>query len=47
VQGKIGIETLAFDRMNFSGFRCGINQIEMLADTEKVFSQTIDKGKFF
>src|SRR5260221_2837140 len=46
-QGKIGIEVLAFDRMNFSGFRCGINQIEMLADTERVFSQKIDKVNFF
>lgn len=46
-QGKIGIEVLAFDRMNFSGFRCGINQIEMAADTEKIFSQKIDKVNFF
>ncbi|MBI1766752.1 MAG: M23 family metallopeptidase [Bacteroidetes bacterium] len=47
VKGKIGIETLAFDRMNFSGFRCGINQIEMLTDSEKIFSQKIDKVNFF
>ena len=45
-QGKIGIELLAFDRMDFSRFRCGINEIEMLVDSQKVFSQKIDKIDF-
>lgn len=44
--GKIGIELLAFDRMDFSQFRCGINEIEMLVDSQKVFSQKIDKIDF-
>ncbi len=46
-QGKIGIEVLAYDRMDFSGFKCGINHIEMFADSEKIFSQKIDKVNFF
>jgi len=46
VTGKIGIELLAFDRMDFSQFRCGINEIEMLVDSQKVFSQKIDKVNF-
>lgn len=46
VNGKIGIELLAFDRMDFSQFRCGINEIEMLVDSQKVFSQKIDKIDF-
>ena len=45
--GRIGIEVLAHDRMDFSGFRCGINHIEMLADSEKIFSQKIEKVNFF
>lgn len=44
--GKIGIELLAFDRMDFSQFRCGINEIEMLVDSQKVFSQKIDRIDF-
>ncbi len=44
--GKIGIEILAFDRMDFSQFRCGINEIEMVVDSQKVFSQKIDKINF-
>jgi len=46
VNGKIGIELLAFDRMDLSQFRCGINEIEMLVDSQKVFSQKIDKVDF-
>jgi hypothetical protein len=45
-QGKIAVELLAFDRMDFSQFRCGINEIEMLADSQKIFSQKIDKIDF-
>src|SRR6185369_12355313 len=44
--GKIGIELLAFDRMDMSQFRCGINEIEMLVDSQRVFSQKIDKIDF-
>ena len=44
--GKFGIELLAFDRMDLSQFRCGINEIEMLVDSQKVFSQNIDKVDF-
>lgn len=46
-KGRIGLEILAYDRMDFSGFRCGINYIEMLADSEKIFSQKIEKVNFF
>ncbi len=41
--GKIGIELLAFDRLDFSQFRCGINEIEMWVDSVRVFVQRIDK----
>ena len=41
--GKIGIELLADDRMDESPGRCGINYIEMFADSQKVFSQFIEK----
>jgi hypothetical protein len=44
--GKIGIELLAFDRMDLSQFRCGINEIEMMVDSQRVFSQKIDKVDF-
>lgn len=46
VQGKVGIEILAFDKMDFSRFTCGINNIEMFADSEKVFSQKINSISF-
>jgi hypothetical protein len=46
VKGKIGVEVLAFDRMDYSNFRCGINHIEVLVDSEKVFSQKIEKINF-
>lgn len=46
VSGKVGIELLAFDRMDLSQFRCGINEIEMLVDSQKVFSQKIDRIDF-
>lgn len=41
--GRIGIELLADDRMDNSPGRCGINYIEMFVDSQKVFSQTIDR----
>jgi len=44
--GRIGLEILAYDRLDFSRFRCGINEIEVLVDNEKVFSQKIDKINF-
>ncbi len=44
--GKIGLELLAFDRLDLSRFRCGINEIEVLLDSQKIFSQKIDKINF-
>jgi hypothetical protein len=40
--GKIGVEVLAYDRMDNSRFQCGINTIEMLADSQRVFVQKIN-----
>lgn len=44
--GRIGLEILAYDRMENSSFRFGINQIEVFANAEKVFAQNIDKISF-
>jgi len=44
--GKIGVEILAHDKMDLTQFRCGINYIEMLSDSQKVFSQKIEKINF-
>ncbi len=41
--GRIGVELLAIDKMDNSSFRFGINHIEMRADSQKIFSQHIDK----
>ncbi len=41
--GRIGVELLADDRMDDSPGRCGINYIEMFADSQKVFSQYIER----
>ena len=41
--GNIGVELLANDRMDDSPARCGINYIEMLVDSQKVFSQFIER----
>ena len=41
--GRIGIELLAIDKMDNSRFRFGINYIEMKADSQKIFSQQIEK----
>lgn len=45
-KGNIGVEVLAHDKMENSRFRYGINYIEMLADSQLVFAQTIDKVNF-
>ena len=41
--GRIGVELQAIDKMDKSSFRFGINYIEMRADSQKVFSQYIEK----
>ena len=41
--GRIGVELLAIDKMDNSRFRFGINYIEMKADSQKIFSQNIEK----
>ncbi|MEJ0057892.1 MAG: M23 family metallopeptidase [Bacteroidota bacterium] len=41
--GRVGIELLAEDRMNNTPARCGINYIEMYADSQRVFSQFIER----
>lgn len=45
-KGHIGVEVLAHDKMENSRFRYGINYIELLADSQQVFAQTIDKVNF-
>jgi len=45
-QGRIGIEVLAHDVMENSRFRYGIPYIEMLVDSQLVFTQNIDKINF-
>jgi hypothetical protein len=40
--GKIGVEVLTYDKMDNSRFQCGINTIEMLADSQRVYHQKID-----
>ncbi len=44
--GKIGIELLGHDRIDRSHFRCGINYIEVVADSTSIFTQQIDKINF-
>ena len=44
--GRIGVELLAHDKMEKSAFRFGINYIEMFADSQRVFSQTIERINF-
>lgn len=41
--GRIGVELLANDRMDASNGQCGINYIEMFVDSQRVFSQHIEK----
>jgi hypothetical protein len=44
--GKIGVEVLAHDKIDLSRFRCGINYIEMLIDSTRIFAQEIKKFNF-
>lgn len=44
--GRIGLEILAYDKMENSSFRFGINQVELYVDQQKVFTQNIDKISF-
>ncbi|MEJ0029775.1 MAG: M23 family metallopeptidase [Bacteroidota bacterium] len=44
--GQIGLEVLAYDRMENSSFRFGINLIELYANNEKIFTQKIEKISF-
>lgn len=44
--GHIGVEVLAHDKMENSSYRYGINYIDMLVDSQHVFTQTIDKVNF-
>ncbi len=41
--GSIGVELLGTDRMDNSNGRCGINYIEMAVDSQRIFSQYIEK----
>jgi hypothetical protein len=40
--GTLGVELLAYDKMDNSRFQCGINSIEMKVDSQRVFIQKID-----
>lgn len=44
--GRIGIEVLAHDKMENSRFRYGIPYIEMVVDSQVVFTQNINKINF-
>jgi hypothetical protein len=44
--GRIGVEVQAVDKAETSTFRFGINLIEVYADSNKIFSQKIDKINF-
>lgn len=41
--GTIGIELLAYDVVDNPNYKCGINYIEMFADSQRVFSQAINQ----
>lgn len=41
--GTIGVEMLAFDKMDLSPFHCGINEYELRSGNQVIFRQTIDK----
>lgn len=41
--GQIGIEILAFDKLDRSRFKCGINYIDLYENNTRVFSQYIEK----
>lgn len=44
--GRIGIELLAYDRLDDSRARCGINHIEVIADGTTLFKQRIEEVNF-
>ena len=44
--GNIGIEFLGYDKLDNSRAKCGINDIEVLTDNERIFRQVIDKVNF-
>jgi hypothetical protein len=46
VFGEIGIELYAYDKLDNSRFRCGINFIEMNVNGKNVFEQTIKSFSF-
>ncbi len=46
VNGGIGIELLAHDKLSYSHYRCGINYLEMHVDDQLVYSKAIDKLAF-
>ncbi len=46
VYGEIGIELYAYDKLDNSRFRCGINYIEMEVNGQKTFSQNIKNFSF-
>ena len=41
--GRIGIELLGYDKMDNSGFQCGINKYMVTANGQPVFTQTIQR----
>ncbi|QOI97999.1 MAG: M23 family metallopeptidase [Flammeovirgaceae bacterium] len=41
--GNIGIEVLAYDVVDNPNYRCGVNYIEVYADSQQVFSQAIEQ----
>lgn len=44
--GRIGVEILAYDKLNNSNSRCGIPFIEMYRSEERIFSQRIETVDF-
>ncbi|MFM9076291.1 MAG: M23 family metallopeptidase [Bacteroidota bacterium] len=42
-RGRIGIELLGYDKMDNSGFQCGINKYIVSANGQQVFTQTIPR----
>ncbi|NJN41135.1 MAG: M23 family metallopeptidase [Flammeovirgaceae bacterium] len=44
--GKIGVEILAYDKLDNSNSRCGINYIEMFKGEDRVFSQKVEAVDF-
>ena len=44
--GRIGLELLAYDKLVKDHYRCGINYIEVWADSQRVFNQKIEEVDF-